>query len=147
MDKTNNLGSIRLGAGVIIIKDGKTLLAKRKGQKALAKGHWGSAGGHVEPGETPAQAAIREAKEELGIDVGNLKFLTCLDEQWKDGRQYVDVIFLAEIISGQPKPMEPDKVEAVDWFALDNLPEPMFAPVKIALQALKTGRHYDEYKE
>ncbi len=79
--------------------------------------------------------------------MGNLKFLVCLDEQWKDGRQYVDIIFLADIISGEPRPMEPDKVEVAAWFPLDDLPEPMFAPVKIALQALKTGRQYDEYKE
>ena len=122
-------------------------MAKRAAQKSLGSGHWGSAGGHVEPGETPAEAAIRETKEELGIVVGNLKFLVCLDEQWKDGRQYVDIIFLADILSGEPKSMEPDKIESVGWFPLDDLPEPMFAPVKIALEALKTGKHYDEYKE
>ncbi|MCL5774683.1 MAG: NUDIX hydrolase [Patescibacteria group bacterium] len=147
MEKTSSSGNIRLGAGVIVVKDGKTLLAKRSSKKSLGQGQWGSAGGHVEPGETPAQAAIRETQEELGIIVGNLKFLVCLDEQWKDGRQYVDIIFLADIISGEPRPMEPDKVEVAAWFPLDDLPEPMFAPVKIALQALKTGRQYDEYKE
>ncbi|MCL5008726.1 MAG: NUDIX domain-containing protein [Patescibacteria group bacterium] len=140
------LQQIRVGAGVIVIKDGKTLLAKRK-KKALGDGQWGSAGGHVEAGETPAQAAIRETREELGIEVGNLKFLTCLDEQWKNGKQYVDIIFLADILSGDPRPMEPDKVEAVGWFSLDDLPEPLFAPVRLALRNIKQGQHYDEYKE
>jgi 8-oxo-dGTP diphosphatase len=138
---------IRVGAGVIVVKEGKTLLAKRSSKKSLGQSQWGSAGGHVEPGETPAEAAIRETKEELGIVVGNLKFLTCLDEQWKDGRQYVDIIFLADILSGNPKSMEPDKIEEAGWFDLDNLPEPMFAPVRAALKALKNGLHYDEYKE
>ena len=139
--------TIRLGAGAIIIKDGKTLLAKRKGKHALAIGHWGSSGGHVEPGESPAQAAIREAREELGIEIGNLKFLICLDEQWKNGKQYVDIIFLADILSGKPIPMEPDKVEVVEWFPLNKLPEPIFPPVEIALRNLQTGKLYDEYKE
>jgi len=140
-------GQIKVGAGVIVVKDGKTLLAKRSSKKSLGQSQWGSAGGHVELGETPAQAAIRETQEELGIVVDNLKFLTCLDEQWKDGRQYVDIIFSADIVSGIPRSMEPDKIEEVGWFDLDDLPEPMFAPVRVALQALKNSRHYDEFKE
>jgi len=146
MEKTISNNYIKAGAGIIIVKDGKTLLAKRK-KKTLGDGHWGSSGGHVEIGETPAQAAIREAKEELGIEVGNLQFLICIDEQWLDGKQYIDIIFLADIISGEPKNMEPEKIEAVGWFPVNDLPEPMFPPVKLALQAIKTGKKYDEFKE
>jgi 8-oxo-dGTP diphosphatase len=92
MEETSKV-QIKVGAGVIIIKDNKTLLAQRKSKKTLGGSQWGSAGGHVELGETPAQAAVREAREELGIEVGNLRFLVCLDEQWRDGKQYVDFIF------------------------------------------------------
>lgn len=140
-------GQIKVGAGVIIIKDGKTLLAQRKSHKALGGRQWGSAGGHVELGETPAQAAVREAREELGIEVGNLRFLICLDEQWNGDNHYVDFIFLADIISGDPKPMELEAVEAVGWFPLDDLPTPLFAPVQMALKAIKSGKHYEEFKE
>ena len=55
----------KVGAGVVIIKDGQILLAKRKGSHGC--GHWGSMGGHVEFGESPIEASKREAFEELGI--------------------------------------------------------------------------------
>ncbi|TAN33045.1 NUDIX hydrolase [Patescibacteria group bacterium] len=68
---------IKVGAGAVIIKDGKTLLAKRKG--AHADGCYGSIGGHVEFGESPMETVKREATEELGVEIGNLKFVSC----WK----------------------------------------------------------------
>ena len=60
---------IKVGAGVVILKDGKTLLLKRKGSHSADC--WGSAGGHVEFGETPAEAVKREAREELGPGVAD----------------------------------------------------------------------------
>lgn len=138
---------IKIGTGIIIVKDGSVLLAQRAKSKTLAPGCWGTTGGHVELNETPAQAAIREAKEELGIDAGNLKFLACFDEQWRDGAHYVDVIFSGEILSGEPKINEPDKIDAIGWFPLSELPSPMFAPVEMALRNWKSNNHYLEFKE
>lgn len=142
----NQNSDIKVGACIIIVQGNKTLLAQRKSKKSVGGGHWGSMGGHVEFGETPAQAAIREAREELGIEVGNLKFLICLDEQFGEYKHYVDFIFLADIISGQPQIMESHAIEKVEWFELDDLPSPLFAPVKLALEALKTGDKYGEFK-
>jgi 8-oxo-dGTP diphosphatase len=134
----------KLGAGVVIIKDGKTLLAKRKG--AHASGMWGSMGGHVEFGETPIEAAKRESMEELGIKIGNFKFLACTN-MLKEGKHYVDVSFIAEIISGEPKIMEPHKIEEIGWFPMDDLPDPLFGPVATCFEAIKTGQNYFEMKE
>ena len=111
----------KVGAGAVIIEDGKILLAKRKG--AHAQGFWGTVGGHVEFGESPVETTKREAKEELGIEIGNLKFASCLN-LIKYGKHYVDISFTAEIISGVPKIMEPEKIEEIGWFDLENLPSP-----------------------
>lgn len=134
----------KVGAGVVIIKDGMTLLAKRKG--AHAAGSWGSLGGHVEYGESPIEACRREAREELGIEIGEIKFATCTN-MIKDGKHYVDVSFTAEIISGEPAIQEPDRIEEIGWYPLDDLPEPLFEPVRIVLEALKTGQQYFETRE
>ena len=131
----------KVGSGVVIIKDDKTLLAKRKGSHAA--GSWGSLGGHVEFGETPIETVKREAKEELGIEIGNIEFAVCLN-MLIDGKHYVDISFTAEIISGEPKIMEPEKIEEIGWFDLDNLPSPLFGPVKAVFDALKTGNKYFE---
>jgi 8-oxo-dGTP diphosphatase len=133
--------NIRVGAGAVIIRDGKTLLAKRKGSHA--SGSWGSFGGHVDFGEHPTEAVRREAMEELGIEIGNFTFVTCMSFI-KDGKQYLDVSFIAELISGEPRICEPDKIEEVGWFSLDDLPSPLFEPVHVVLEAMRTKQQYFE---
>lgn len=134
----------QIGAGAIIIKDGKTLLAKRKGSHG--SGMWGSIGGHVKFGETPTDAVKREAMEELGIKIDNLQFVTCMN-LLKENKHYLDITFTAEIISGESKIQEPHRIEETAWFPLDNLPTPLFEPVRIALESLRTGKNYFEIKD
>ncbi len=134
----------KIGAGAIIIKDGKLLMTKRKG--ALGQGSYGTVGGHVEYGEHPTETVKREAMEELGIEIGNIRFLDCVSSM-KYGKHYIDISFLADIISGEPKIMEPDKIESLDWYPLDNLPEPIFEFVKLCLQAYKEKTNYFEVDE
>lgn len=133
--------SVKVGAGVVIIKDGMTLLAKRKG--AHASGTWGSLGGHVEFGESPIEAVRREAREELDIEIGNIRFATCMN-MIKEGKHYIDISFTAEIVSGDPIIHEPDRIEEIGWYPLDDLPAPLFEPVRVVLEALKTGQQYFE---
>lgn len=54
--------AMELSAGAVIVKDGKYLLLHYRA------GHWDFAKGHVEKGETPKEAALREIKEETGLD-------------------------------------------------------------------------------
>lgn len=136
--------AVKIGAGVVIIKDGKTLLTKRKGKHA--GGTYGSLGGHVEYGENITEAIKREAREELGIEVDNLVFVSCAN-MIKYGSHYIDLTFSADILAGEPVIQEPDRIESVGWYDLDALPEPMFEPVRIALEAVKTGQTYFEVQE
>jgi 8-oxo-dGTP diphosphatase len=135
--------SIKVGAGVVIIKDGMTLLAKRKGSHAA--GSYGSLGGYVEFGESPVEAVKREAREELGIEIGNIRFVSCTN-MMKYGKHYLDVSFVAEIVSGDPTIQEPDRIESVGWYPLDALPEPLFEPVRIVLDSLKTGQAFHDVR-
>ena len=50
----------------MIFREGKVLIGKRKSK--LGKGEWGFPGGHLEHGETLIGCAIRETKEETGLD-------------------------------------------------------------------------------
>jgi 8-oxo-dGTP diphosphatase len=136
--------NIKVGAGLIIIKDGRILMTKRKAE--LGNGEYGTVGGHVEFGEHPAAAAIREAKEELGIDVDNVEFLDCASII-KYGKHYIDISFTAKIISGNPKILEAEKIESVGWYPLDNLPEPIFEPVRKSIEAYRNKSNYFEMQE
>jgi 8-oxo-dGTP diphosphatase len=138
-----NNQKIYSSTGLIIIKEDKIFLAKRT--KGLGAGKWGTMGGHIELGETPEEAAAREAKEEFNIEVGNLKFLY-LGHEWYGERQYLDVVFTADIISGEPKNMEPEKKSDLGWFDINNLPGELFKPVEIGLEAIKTGEKYFKFR-
>jgi 8-oxo-dGTP diphosphatase len=61
------MGEIKVGAGLIILRQGKVLLGFRLSKHG--NGVWAFPGGHVEFGESPQQAIIREAYEETGLRV------------------------------------------------------------------------------
>jgi len=66
----------------------------------------------------------REIKEELGVDIEIVRFLGFTEEILKEEKQHwVTFSYLAKIISGEVKNLEPEKHEEVEWFDLDNLPE------------------------
>ncbi len=68
-------GMIEVVAGLIRCND-KYIIAKRTYGDAPAIGKWEFPGGKIEDGETEEEAMIREAKEELGIDVEVVRYLT-----------------------------------------------------------------------
>jgi 8-oxo-dGTP diphosphatase len=54
----------------------------------------------------------------------------------------VHIGLTSEWKSGEPKVMEPDKSESWDWYDLENLPEPLFAPCVLQIEVLKTKQNY-----
>ena len=132
----------KVGVGALIIKEGKILLGKRK--SAFAKGEYGSVGGHVEPQETLEEALKREAMEESGLVLKNVKYLCTTNLRKYAPKHYVDVAFPAEIESGEPRVMEPEKLESWDWYDLENLPNPLFAVMPVYIEAYKTGKTFFE---
>ena len=128
-----------MGVGVVFVREGRVFLARRKG--ALGAGSWGSAGGHLEFGETLEDCARREAKEEFGVEVGELRFL-CVSNIIAYGRHYLDVEFLGDIGPQEPQLLEPDLFEGCGWFPLRSPPEPLFRAMRYAIDSLLTGMRY-----
>ena len=128
-----------VGVGVIIIRDGKILLAERKGSHG--ENTWASAGGHLEFGETLEECAMREAFEEFGINVNRMTFL-CVSNIIAYDRHYIDFEFLGDIGTQIPKIQEQDYFTNLQWFPLSELPNPLFEPVRIAINSLLTGQSY-----
>lgn len=134
--------SVKVGVGAVIINDGKALLCKRK--NAHGENEYGSVGGHLEFGESLEDCIKREALEELGIEIGNLRFICVSNIRKYENKHYLDVEFLADIESGTPCIMETNKASSVGWFPVNDLPEPLFEPLKLALESVKTGKVYHE---
>ena len=129
----------QVGVGVVFLREGRVFLAKRRGSHGEAT--WGSAGGNLEMGESLEGCARREAQEELGLTVGELRFL-CLSNIIAYGRHYVDIEFLGDIGDQEPRLAEPEAFSESAWFPLDGLPSPIFAAMGYALDSLRSGRRY-----
>ncbi len=84
---------MRIRAGIILIEDGKLALIERNRQ---GRHYFSFPGGGVDEGETPEQAAVREAEEELGIVV---EIRQKAAEVFFNGN--IQYYFLAERISGE----------------------------------------------
>ena len=129
----------QVGVGVIFVRGDTVFLAKRHG--AHGEDTWASAGGHLENGETLEECGRREAMEELGVTVEDLRYL-CVSNIIAYDKHYVDIEFLGEIGDQEPRLMEPDSFIASGWFSLDDLPEPLFHAMRYALDSYRTGQHY-----
>ena len=124
-----------IGISVLVEKDGKLLLGKRKGSHGA--GEYAAPGGHLEHLESFQDCASREVLEETGIVIGPLRFLRVLNSTHYAPKHYVDLAFVASWQAGEPEVREPDKVESWDWYAIDDVPSPLFAMLQSAIEILR----------
>ncbi len=89
-------------------------------------------------------AALREVREETGVDVplGNLSVVHVLHNNIDS--EYINVFFRAEKWIGDPSNKEPDKCDEVGWFSWSDLPHPTVPHVEIALKKVQEGILYSE---
>lgn len=112
----------RVAADTIIEKDGRVALVKR-GQEPF-QGMWVLPGGHVETGEQVREAAVREAREETGLEIEVEELHGIYDEPGRDPRG--PVITVVYVCSTEKEELEADTdADEARWFSLDELPEEM----------------------
>ena len=106
-------------ASVLPIKDGKVLLAKR-GREPY-KGAYDIIGGFMEADELPEVAAIREAKEETGLDIKITSLLGIYKDRYgEDGDYTLNIHYIGEVLGGEMQPM--DDVAGLEWIAISEVP-------------------------
>jgi 8-oxo-dGTP diphosphatase len=119
---------IGVSAGAMIFNDaGEPFLSKRSQNCKNERGHWETPGGSVELGETLEAAARREIMEEYGAEIDIIEQFPAADHLIPAEHQHwVANTFLARFKTSQaPNIMEPDKCDAIGWFALSQLPQPL----------------------
>jgi 8-oxo-dGTP diphosphatase len=127
----------QVGLAVIVERDGKVLLLKRKGSHG--EGTWAPPGGHVEFGESLEECAARETLEETGVNIGEVEFIAITNDLFpSEQKHYLTVWVQAIYLSGQARVAYPDKVAQVSWVSWEALPEQLFIP----FNNLLTGRSY-----
>jgi ADP-ribose pyrophosphatase YjhB (NUDIX family) len=111
------------GVVVVIERDGQVLLGKRSG--GFGKGKWGLPQWYIEFDEDFLTAAIREAKEETGLDIKIKAILNVVSNYLSPRLHTLAIILLAGVKSGEP--CAADDLETLEWFPLSGpLPELAF---------------------
>ncbi|PYT92872.1 MAG: DNA mismatch repair protein MutT [Acidobacteria bacterium] len=130
----------RVGVGVLLTDNlGRVLLTLRK--RPPEAGCWSIVGGKVDFLETLEQCAIREAREEVGLEI-SLRSLLCVTDHCLPGenQHWVSPAYLGQIVSGEAMNCEPGKTREVRWFGLDQLPP------NLTMTARKTIRAYTGHR-
>ena len=117
----------------IITQEDQVLLMKRKGVHGT--GTWSTPGGHLDFGETPEQCAAREAKEEVGLDVIDIRFRSITNDIFdQQGRHYITIWMNGKSTSGEPTIAAEKEVAEIGWFAWNAFPQPLFLALENLLK-------------
>ena len=108
-----------------LVRRGRELLLARSPH--FAPGMYSALAGFVEPGETLEQTLVREVREEVGIEVANVRYFA--SQPWPFPHSLM-IAFNADYAGGEITP-EPGEIEAAGWFTLDRLPQAL--PSKISI--------------
>jgi len=108
----------------IVQKDEQVLLGFKK--IGFGAGRWNGFGGKVEEGETIEAAAIRETKEEAGIDVEDMEEVAVIEFEFTGNPVPHEVhAFFAGSFKGEPS--ESDEMRP-EWFAIEDIPYHLMWP-------------------
>ena len=120
--------------GAVVVHEGAVLLVRRG--RAPSRGVWAVPGGRIELGETLAEAAEREVREETGVQVRAGEPVWSFDSVVRDpeGRvafHYVIVDLLADYVAGEPR--AGDDALAARWARPEDLAGMMVSPPTLEL--------------
>ncbi len=133
----------------LVLRKGNDILLLRRYNTGYDDGLFTCASGGVDGNESITQATIRESYEELGIkveaeDLRVVHVLHIKRVDQKEGNEYLHFFLEASKYEGEPKVMEPNKCDKVDWFAIDALPENIMPSVKDVLKSIEKNIFYSE---
>ncbi|MFF4651561.1 NUDIX domain-containing protein [Streptomyces sp. NPDC001380] len=107
---------------VVVDDEGRVLLGRR-----ADTGRWSVVSGILDPGEEPADGAVRECWEETGVEavperITSVTVSPMLHYPNGDSAQYVEITFRCRAVGGRARVNDDESLE-VGWFAPDALPE------------------------
>lgn len=132
----------------LLFRDADKILLSRRKNTGYHDGEYSLPAGHIEEGEYALEAAIREAKEETGVDI-KPQDLKMTHTMYRICADHVRADYFFEVTKweGEVQNPEPDKCDGLDWFILSELPENTIPYIKAALNAYAAGQIYSEFDE
>lgn len=120
----------KVAAGVVVSREGKILLVRRAVEPQVGK--WTIPAGFVEADEDPQHTAARECLEETGLQVEVSDLLEVVYGREHPAGASIVIVYRGEIAGGEPSPN--DDVDAVDFFAPEQLPALAFRATEAAIR-------------
>ncbi len=131
----------------LILRKGEEILLMRRRGSGYYDGWYSVPAGHVEAGELPFQALVREAFEELRISI-NPKDVRLIHVMYRvkhdETGDRTDLFFETARWSGEITCGEPQKCDDIKWFSIKALPENMMHHVRSAIQNVENSIQYSE---
>jgi len=131
----------------LILEKGDEILLMRRQNSGYYEGWYSVPAGHVEAGELPLDALLREVKEELGIELNKSKIRlvhSMYRTKHDETGDRMDLFFVATRWSGELVNGEPHKCSDIRWFPVAALPEHTVHHVREAVANVEDGVTYSE---
>ncbi len=133
---------IPVGVFIMLKKDTKVLLQLRK--NCSFSGNYGFVGGHLDGSEQIVTAAIRETKEEVGVDIHPNDLVLKTICHSNKGVEYLQFYFECCKWTGEIENKETNKCERLEWCDWNYLPENICPYLKEAVQKINDGISFYE---
>ncbi|GAA2401288.1 hypothetical protein Cme02nite_58690 [Catellatospora methionotrophica] len=131
---------------LILRRDDDVLLGLRI-NTGWSDGCWHLPAGHLEAGESPLDALVRETAEELGLSLDPAQVELVHTVHCRGEASRLQLFFQVRQWSGSPVNAEPDKCADLHWFSLRKLPTPLVGYTGAALARLLDGAPYSEWDD
>jgi 8-oxo-dGTP diphosphatase len=129
---------------LFLIRDGQVLLSRRF-NTGYEDGKYSVVAGHLNGDEEIKAAMIREAREEVGIEISPLDLQVVGVMHRKSNDERIDFFLAATSWSGEITNREPDRCDQLAWFDMDELPENVIPYVRRALGNYRRGIWFDSF--
>jgi len=130
---------------LFLLRHEQEVLLLRRFNTGYEDGNYSIVAGHLDGGETVKEAMIREAREEIGVDIAGADLEVVHVMHRLAGDERIDFFLRADRWSGEVKNMEPHKCSDLAWYPLDALPDNMIAYVKKAFNNYQDRTWFDSY--
>jgi 8-oxo-dGTP diphosphatase len=129
---------------LFLLRDGKILLLRRY-QTGYEDGNFSVVAGHLDGNETVMAAAVREAREEVGVALAahDVRVVGVMHRRSNDER--IDWFVACERWVGEITNAEPQKCDELRWADLEDLPPNVIPYVRRAIVNCRAGRWFESY--
>lgn len=136
--------TLAVAVHLLLIRNEEILLLRRF-NTGYEDGNYSVCAGHVDGDEVYFDAMIREAKEEIGVDIKRDQLRPVQVMHRKKDDERIDYFFVANEWAGEIKNMEPHKCDELTWFDIHNLPDNTIPYIRYAIEKYIDNQSFTDF--